>query len=272
MDDTPVVVIVGPRQCGKSTLAELIAGERGAQQVTLDDAARRAAANADPSGFVAELELPAVIDEFQKAPELLPAIKSRVDRARAGGRRAACMFLLTGSANVWGTQRVSKSLAGRVERVQLWPFSQGEVHGRRETFIDELLAGRVPRVAGVPSGRRAVAAAVVTGGYPEMLARTDARRRARWIANYVEMVLERDARDLAAKAQQLGELPRLLTAAAARVGGLLDGSFCGWGAESRELAGFGVVLGAAGSVYAVGLMSSSSSALACSGVGLVRRV
>ena len=132
------------------------------------------------------------------------------------------MFLLTGSANVWGTLRVSESLAGRAERVQLWPLSQGEVLGRRETFLDELLAGRVPRIAAAPSGRPAIAGAVVTGGYPEMLARTDARRRARWIANYVEMVLERDARDLAAKAQQLGELPRLLAAAAARVTGLLE--------------------------------------------------
>jgi AAA domain len=75
MDDTPVVVVVGPRQCGKSTLAELVAGERGARQVTLDDAGPRAAANVDPTGFVEALELPVVIDEFQKAVELLPAIK-----------------------------------------------------------------------------------------------------------------------------------------------------------------------------------------------------
>jgi hypothetical protein len=73
MDDTPVVVVVGPRQCGKSTLAALVAEERGARQVTLDDAGPRAAANADPTGFVEALELPVVIDEFQKAPDLLPA-------------------------------------------------------------------------------------------------------------------------------------------------------------------------------------------------------
>lgn len=216
------MVIVGPRQCGKSTLAEVIAEERGARQVTLDDPARRAAANADPAGFAEELEPPTVIDEFQKAPELLPALKSRVDRARSGGRRVAGMFLLTGSANVWSTLRVADSLAGRAERVQLWPLSQGELRGVRETFLDGLLAGRVPRIVAAESGRRAVARAIVSGGYPEMNARRDPRRRGRWMDNYVQMVLERDARDLAAQARQLEELPHLLAAAAARVAGLLE--------------------------------------------------
>ncbi len=216
------MVIVGPRQCGKSTLAEVIADERGARQVTLDDGARRDAANADPTGFVEQLRLPAIIDEFQKAPELLPAIKSRVDRARSGGRRADGMFLLTGSANVWGTLRISESLAGRAERIQLWPLSQGEMLGRRETFVDGLLAGRAPSIAAAPSGRSAVATAVVRGGYPEMLARRDTRRRTRWIENYIQMILERDVRDLTVKAQRLDELPRLLAAAAARVAGLLE--------------------------------------------------
>jgi uncharacterized protein len=222
MDDTPVVVVVGPRQCGKSTLAELVAGERGARQVTLDDAGPRAAANADPTGFVEALEPPVVIDEFQKAVELLPAIKSRVDRARSGGRRVSGMFLLTGSANVWASLRVSESLAGRAERLQLWPLSQGEILGRRETFIDAVLAGRVTQIVGAPPGRRAVSRALITGGYPEMLARGDPQRRARWLENYVQMILERDVRDLAAKVQQLDELPRLLGAAAARVSGLLE--------------------------------------------------
>ncbi len=222
LDDTPVVVIVGPRQCGKSTLAEVIARERGARLLTLDDAGRRAAANADPSGFVEQLELPAIIDEFQKAPELLSAIKSRVDRERAGRRPDAGMFLLTGSANVWGTLRVSESLAGRAERVQLWPLSQGEILGRREAFVNELLAGHVPRMAAAPSGRPAIAPAVIRGGYPEMLARHDRHRRARWIENYIQMILERDVRDLTTKAQQLDELPRLLAAAGARVAGLLE--------------------------------------------------
>lgn len=200
----------------------MVARERSAQQVTLDDERMRAAANADPAGFVEQFEALTVIDEFQKAPELLPAIKSRVDRARSGGRRVGAMFLLTGSANVWGSLRVSESLAGRAERVQLWSLSQGEILGRTETFIDDLFAGQPAMIESAPTGRAEIANAVVRGGYPEMLARTDERRRARWIANYVQMVVERDARDVAAGAQRLEELPHLLASAAARIGGLLD--------------------------------------------------
>lgn len=221
LDDTPVVVVVGPRQAGKSTLASLIAAERGARYVTLDDEGPRAAANEDPTGFVESAPLPLCVDEFQKAPALLPAIKARVDRARAGGRRPAGMFILTGSANVWATLRISESLAGRAERVRLWPLSQGELNGVRESFVDDLFAGRVPQLTGAPVGRAGVAELLIRGGYPEAVARRAPGRRARWFEEYVAMTLERDVRDLR-NAQQLEELPTLLRLAAARVGGLLS--------------------------------------------------
>ncbi len=216
------MVIVGPRQSGKSTLAGQVAVERGARQVTLDDAAPRAAANADPTGFVEQGELPLLIDEFQKAPALLEAIKSRVDRERRKQGRAAGMFLLCGSANVWTTLQIAESLAGRAERVQLWPLSQGEILGRRERFIDGLFEGRVAPITGAPAGRDAISEQVITGGYPEMLARREPRRRSRWVQSYLEMILERDVRDLTKRAQQLDELPRLLEAAAARIANLVD--------------------------------------------------
>jgi len=222
LDDTPVVVVVGPRQAGKSTLASLVAEERGARYVTLDDDAPREAAGNDPTGFIESSPLPLCIDEFQKAPALLPAIKAKVDRARAGGGRPAGMFILTGSANVWATHRISESLVGRAERIALWPLSQGELRGRRETFIDELFAGRVPHVRDAPIGRGAIASALVTGGYPEAIARTEPSRRGRWFEEYVAMTLERDVRDLTRNAQQLGELPDLLRLAAARASGLLS--------------------------------------------------
>jgi len=221
LEDTPVVIVVGPRQAGKSTLASLIAEERGARYVTLDDDGPREAANEDPTGFVEGTALPLCIDEFQKAPALLPAIKARVDRARAGGKRPVGMFMLTGSANVWATLRISESLVGRAERVPLWPFSQGELHGRRETFIDELFAGRVPQLADAPIGRPAIAEALTAGGYPEAIARTGLRR-GRWFEEYVAMTLERDVRDLTRNAQQLDELPTLLGLAATRISGLLS--------------------------------------------------
>jgi predicted AAA+ superfamily ATPase len=222
LGDTPVVVVTGPRQSGKSTLAEQIADDLGAQRVTLDDTGPRAAANVDPAGFIEQSELPLLLDEFQKAPALLEAIKSRVDRERRGNPRAAGLFLLTGSANVWVTLKVADSLAGRAERIRLLPLSQGEIRGRREQFIDELFDGRVPALTDVPAGRSPISELVVTGGYPEMLARTDQRRRSRWIQSYLEMILERDVQDLSVRAQQLDELPRLLELAAARVGSLLD--------------------------------------------------
>jgi uncharacterized protein len=220
--DTPVVVIAGPRQCGKSTLAEQVADRVGARHVTLDDAGARAAANADPTGFVEQSERPLFVDEFQKAPALLDAIKRRVDRARGNREDAAGMFLLTGSANVWATLRISESLTGRAERIQLWPLSQGEIAGQRERFVDDLLRGKVPRCVGQPIGRGAVSERMALGGYPEMLARGDTRRRARWARSYVDMIVERDVRDVARNAQQLDDLPRLLRLAASRVGNLVE--------------------------------------------------
>lgn len=232
--DTPVVVIVGPRQCGKSTLAERIADSHGARKVSLDDAGTRAAANADPTSFIEDSELPLLIDEFQKAPALLDAIKRRVDRARQGGSRAAGMFLLTGSANVWSTLRISESLTGRAERIQLWPLSQGELRGRREDFLAGLLAGRVPRLGDQPIGRKPIVEAIARGGYPEMVARSQPDRRARWLQNYLEMILERDARDIAERGRQLDELPRLLRIAATRVAGLTDLTAMGRAIEMKR--------------------------------------
>ncbi len=202
--------------------------------VSLDDAALRAAANSDPTGFIEARDLPLLIDEFQKAPALLDAIKSRVDRARRGGRQAAGMFLLTGSANVWSTLRISESLTGRAERIHLWSLSQGELLGRRESFLSDLLDGLVPRIDGQPVGRGPIAEAIVRGGYPEMVSRPQGSRRAQWLRSYLEMVLERDVRDLTDRARQLDDLPRLLRAAGTRIGGLLDLTSMGRAIEMKR--------------------------------------
>ena len=136
--DTPVVYLQGARQTGKSTLARAIAERRHpARYVTLDTAAALAAATSDPEGFVAGLERPVVIDEVQRAPALALAIKAAVDADRRAGQ-----FLLTGSAGVLALPRLSESLAGRMELHTLWPFSQGELRGVRETFVDRMFAAR----------------------------------------------------------------------------------------------------------------------------------
>lgn len=232
--DTPVVVIVGPRQSGKSTLAQQVGAGRDAELVSLDDAAPRAAANADPTGFIDGRRLPLFIDEFQKAPVLLDAIKSRVDRARRGGRSAAGMFLLTGSANVWATLRISESLTGRAERVQLWTLSQGELLGRRESFLSNLLRGEVPQIDAQQVGREPIAEAVVRGGYPEVVARPRYARRMRWLRDYLEMTLERDVLDVSDRPRHLDDLPRLLRTAATRIGGVVDLTSMGRAIEMKR--------------------------------------
>src|SRR5216684_3824773 len=146
--DTPVVLVIGPRQAGKTTLCRLVADRRGARLLSLDDAATPAAADADPAGFIAALDGPVVLDEIQKAPALLPAIKLVVDRRREPGR-----FLLTGSADVLALPRISESLAGRMEVLTLWPLSQGELAGYREGFIDALFAAAKPQLGASSEAR-----------------------------------------------------------------------------------------------------------------------
>lgn len=214
--DTPAVMLVGARQTGKTTLAqELAAGPWRASYLTLDDATVFEAASADPGGFVAGLRGPQVIDEIQRAPALLPALKASIDRDRRPGR-----FLLTGSADVLALPRVSESLAGRMEVATLWPLSQGEIGGVREGLVDRLLEGEPPRAAG---GSGDVVARLLAGGFPEAVARGRAERRRAFFDAYVTTILARDARDLAA-IENPGALRRLLHLAAARSASLLNHS------------------------------------------------
>jgi uncharacterized protein len=214
--DTPVVLVVGPRQAGKTTLCRLVAQHRGARLLSLDDAATLAAATTDPTGFIAAIDGPVVLDEIQKAPALLPAIKVAVDRRRTAGR-----FLLTGSADVLSLPRVSESLAGRVEVLTLWPLSQGELVGRRERFIDFFFA-KAKIDAGVTGESRAqLVERALRGGFPEAVARRDPERRRAWFRAYVTTMIERDVRDLA-QIEGLTDLPRLLNVLAARSASLLN--------------------------------------------------
>ena len=161
--ESRAVALLGARQVGKSTLArDLAVNEFPARYISLDDEVAADRARSDPRGFIAEVDGPTVIDEVQRAPGLLLAIKERLDLNQARGQ-----FLLTGSANILTLPTIADALPGRVEYVNLWPFSQGEIHGVRERFIDTLLDGTFPKVSDAPVGRRAVAKLLATGGYPE---------------------------------------------------------------------------------------------------------
>jgi len=192
LDDTRVVVVLGARQVGKSTLVQDVAiRDRPAAILTLDDQATRDAAAADPTGFVAGLSTPVVIDEVQRVPDLLLAIKVRVDRDPAAGQ-----FLLTGSANILTAPRIADALTGRAEYLHLAPFSQGELRGAAESFVPRLFDGHWPRVTSRDVGRAAYAAIVATGGYPAAMSRTDARR-ARFFDSYVDTIIQRDLSTIA---------------------------------------------------------------------------
>ncbi len=215
--DTPVVLLQGARQTGKSTLAQMLTERATVRRyLTLDDSTVLAAAMADPAGFIDGLEGPVVIDEVQRAPELFPAIKASVDRHRKPGR-----FLLTGSANVLLVPRISESLAGRVELATLWPLSQGEIEGRRETFIDRVFAARLPAFKSSGSSATSLLDRITRGGYPEPLERGSAERRAAWYGSYVSTILQRDVRDMA-NIEGLADFPRLLALIASRTSGLLN--------------------------------------------------
>jgi predicted AAA+ superfamily ATPase len=216
--DTPVTMLIGPRQSGKSTLAEALVDELDdARYRTLDRGLTLTAALDDPAGFVAGPERTQVIDEVQRAPDVLREIKASVDRDRRPGR-----FVLTGSADVLTLPRVAETLAGRMEVLRLWPLSQGEIEGRREAFLDALLAGEPDALAGAgaPIGREDLVARVTAGGFPEAVARSGARR-SRWFESYLDTVLTREVREIANVAG-LGDLPRLMLSLAARSTGLLN--------------------------------------------------
>lgn len=220
MSDTPVVLLNGARQTGKTTLAQAVADRTGAQYFTLDDAATLGLAAGDPNGFIRNLKGPVIIDEIQKAQGLFPAIKLAVDRDRQPGR-----FLLTGSANILTLPRLSESLAGRMEVIPLFPLSAGELAGHNERFVPLLFEGKVGH-SKLRRDKEDLVGTLVCGGYPEARQRTSSVRRSAWFASYISTLLQRDVRDLA-QVDGLHALPNLLKLLAARGSGLLNMSDVG---------------------------------------------
>lgn len=213
--DTPVVLLHGPRQCGKTTLAQAIGKRRGAAYFTFDDEVTLAAATADPVGFVGDLPERVILDEVQRAPGIFASLKSAVDRRRQPGR-----FLLTGSANVLLVPALADSLAGRMGIIRLHPLAQTELCGRESAFIDRLFANAFKAKRAERLGK-ALADRIVAGGYPEALTRSTPRRRQAWYRDYVEALVQRDVRDLA-RIASLDALPRLLALAAGQTARLIN--------------------------------------------------
>ena len=212
-----IVFVAGARQVGKTTLVgDIAAHERPMTAVTLDDRATREAASSDPAGFIAGLEGPAFIDEIHRAPDLLLELKKAVDADTTPGR-----FVITGSANVLASRRIQDALPGRIDRVDMWPLAQSEIHGGVHNLVDELFAGRVPQVTGAPVGRGAFSTIVAEGGYPEARRRPAGRVRERWFANYVASTLARDLTELA-DVRRIDDAERLLRLLATQSANLLS--------------------------------------------------
>jgi len=220
LTDTRIACVLGPRQSGKSTLIRAIAeDEHPARYVTLDDPATLALAREDPTGFVAGPERMA-IDEVQRAPDLLLALKVVVDTDQSRGR-----FLISGSANIITHPRVADALPGRVEYLTLWPLSQAELAERRPTFLDAAFAGETPQVDDPPVGRAAYGQRVVRGGFPEAV-RADASRRQRFFNGYVDSILGREVEELGS-VRDADASARVLRLAAARSAALTNMSAIG---------------------------------------------
>lgn len=218
LSDTPMVLLAGPRRAGKTTLVRQI-GQAGRSYITLDDQTALDAARSDPGGFIRGLDR-ATIDEVQRAPELLLAIKKTVDEDRRPGR-----FLLTGSANVLTLPRVADSLAGRMETLRMLPLSRAEIAGTRPTFLERLFACALQGDKQALVGDELVRLALL-GGFPEALARDSERRRQDWARSYLTSVLTRDLRDIV-EIEKLGELPKFVRLLAGHSGQLVNYSQLG---------------------------------------------
>ncbi|WP_232326589.1 ATP-binding protein [Microbispora sp. ATCC PTA-5024] len=220
LSDTRVVLVNGARQSGKSTLVRLLAGERTAEWRNLDAPAVRQAALEDPAGFVAFPDL-MVIDEIQRVPELMLAIKEQVDTDPRPGR-----YLLTGSARVLGLRALPDALPGRMETIELWPFAQGEIDGSPDRFVDAIFAEGAEMRHTSALSRADYAERVVRGGFPEAVARTTPRRRERFLDSYVSDLVARDVSRLS-EIERTAEMRALVRSVAARSGQLLVGSSLG---------------------------------------------
>lgn len=213
--DTPVVLLHGPRQSGKTTLVLEAGRAAGYEYFSFDDKNLATVAREDPVGFIAELPARAVLDEVQRIPELFSSLKLAIDRDRRPGR-----FILTGSANVLFVPKLSDSLAGRMEILRLYPLAQCEMAGTRPAFLDALF-GRRFRIARYGRLGSELAERIVAGGYPAAIARKSSRRRREWYRGYVEALVQRDIRDLA-RLSAFDAVPKLLELAAGQTARLLN--------------------------------------------------
>jgi predicted AAA+ superfamily ATPase len=215
-----ILYLTGPRQAGKTTLAKLIANERGMQYLSLDDEGVMAAAKNDPHGFIRSFAgQNIVLDEFQYAPELIPAVKQASDNLPVNQKGK---FLLTGSADIFSSARTQEALPGHMARVELWPLSVTEIRGGTFNFIDYLLNADFSSSQAFPElGREQLAQMLLDGGYPEVQGISN-RGKSTWFKSYMQGRLLKDFESLyAARGEYHGKLEALIPYLAGISGNLL---------------------------------------------------
>lgn len=215
LSDTPVVLINGPRQSGKTTFVQEL--KKQWKYITFDDPANVDAALYDPNGFINKLPEHVILDEVQRVPEIFSTIKMSVDNNRIPGR-----FLMTGSANILTLPKLSDSLAGRIEAIPLYPLSLNEIKSSNKNFITRLLGDKLEDPKGGKLGS-SLYEYVVTGGYPEAITRKKEARIKRWHKQYIDTLIQRDVKEISS-IQHLESLPKLLSSLANHSGQLLDKS------------------------------------------------
>jgi predicted AAA+ superfamily ATPase len=216
--EEPVVILTGARTVGKSTLLTAYSREHGVPVTDLDDIATRRAVAADPTLFTSGRAEPVCLDEFQHVPVLLDAIKAELNRDLRPGR-----FLLTGSTRYSTMPRASQSLTGRAHIMTMWPLSQGELRGRKETFLDDLMTDPGSLTTPEPSrtDRTSYEQMVLAGGFPLAIARSARATRDQWFRDFVDMVIERDVLEIR-RVRQRRVLPLILRQLAAQTAGVLN--------------------------------------------------
>ena len=216
MQDEPVIVLTGPRTVGKSTLMHTLGAKLGRRVLDLDDLTTRAVVRDDLASFVSS-DRPVLIDEFQLVPEILDAIKAELNQDGGPGQ-----FLLAGSTRYGSLPLTAQSLTGRVHVETVWPLSQGELDGRRESFVERLLAGSLGRHnSPVRQDGPDHVERVLAGGLPAALRRSTGRPRGRWFDNYVALVVQRDVLEIK-NIRQSSALPQFLRQLAAQTGQVLN--------------------------------------------------
>jgi uncharacterized protein len=215
LQDTPLLLVNGSRQVGKSTFVKILL-EKTHAYYTLDDPTILSSALRDPLMFLESLPHPSIIDEIQRALPLFLPLKKLIDQNREPG-----FFVLTGSADVLSLPRLADSLAGRLEIYTLWPLSQGELEGKKEDFISFVFNASSFPIYQNTLTLEGLIERILRGGYPEIIKRSLPHRRRQWFTSYLQTLIEKDIKSLAS-IEGIFDLPNLIQICAARCGSLLN--------------------------------------------------